>query len=254
MRSRSNLLVLLGIAFFVVGGVIVYLITTDDDDGGAEAAATGRRSSSPPPTSPPASLADDLIAENKLRTEEIDAGPARGRRDRQPQPARRAPPSPRASQADQQITSAGVQLQPTRTFTIPEGFDAVAVQLDFVPGVAGYVSPGDRINLYGTVAGSPRRAACSPTSRCSTSTSRSRPAGAPPPIRTPSGTAPSVHRRRHLPARPAPRRRREGRLPHRVRRASTPRSSPTSRRPPGPPRARTPSTIFEEEPNDAFNG
>ena len=52
--------------------------------------------------------------------------------------------------ADQQITSAGVQLQPPRTFTIPEGFEAVAVQLDFVPGVAGYVNAGDRINLYGT--------------------------------------------------------------------------------------------------------
>ena len=46
VRSRSNLLVLLGIAFFVVGGVIVFLLTDDDDDGGAGAAATvagGRR-------------------------------------------------------------------------------------------------------------------------------------------------------------------------------------------------------------------
>ena len=46
MRSRSNLLVLLGIAFFVVGGVIVYLITSDDDDGGsgdAEQRPGGRR-------------------------------------------------------------------------------------------------------------------------------------------------------------------------------------------------------------------
>ena len=38
MRSRSNLLVLLGIAFFVVGGVIVYLITQDEQDGGSGAA------------------------------------------------------------------------------------------------------------------------------------------------------------------------------------------------------------------------
>src|SRR3546814_10923773 len=49
---------------------------------------------------------------------------------------------------DQQIISAGVQMA-SRTFDVPEGHDAVAVQIDFVPGVAGYVSAGDRINLYG---------------------------------------------------------------------------------------------------------
>src|SRR3546814_9656250 len=37
----------------------------------------------------------------------------------------------------------------SRTFDVPEGHDAVAVQIDFVPGAAGYVSAGDRINLYG---------------------------------------------------------------------------------------------------------
>src|SRR3546814_3529809 len=49
---------------------------------------------------------------------------------------------------DQQIISAGVQMA-SRTFDVPEGHDAVAVQIDFVPGAAGYVSAGDRINLYG---------------------------------------------------------------------------------------------------------
>jgi Flp pilus assembly protein CpaB len=50
--------------------------------------------------------------------------------------------------ANQQITSAGVQLQ-TRTFEVPEGYEAVAVQIDFVPGGAGYVNAGDHVNLYG---------------------------------------------------------------------------------------------------------
>src|SRR3546814_16001398 len=49
---------------------------------------------------------------------------------------------------DQQIISAGVQMA-SRTFDVPEGHDAVAVQIDFVPGAAGYESAGDRINLYG---------------------------------------------------------------------------------------------------------
>ena len=51
--------------------------------------------------------------------------------------------------ANQQLTSGGLQLQ-NRTFEVPEGFEAVAIQVDFVEGGAGYVSPGDRINLFGT--------------------------------------------------------------------------------------------------------
>lgn len=150
MRSRSNLLVLLGIAFFVVGGIIAYLITSDDDDGGSGAAEQVKVVVATTDVSA-GDLADDLIEENKLREVEIDAG--------------QLVPGAIGSLAqlegatftqnfaeNQQVTQVGVQL-PNRTFEIPEGFDAVAVQLDFVPGVAGYVSPGDRINLYATIEG-----------------------------------------------------------------------------------------------------
>ena len=148
MRSRSNLLVALGIAFFVVGGVIVYLITSDDDDGGAKAAERVTVVVASTDISP-GDLADDLIAENKLRTEEIDparivAGAVSSLNQLQ------GATFTQGFQADQQVTTSGVQLNPPRTFKIPKGFDAVAVQLDFVPGVAAYVSPGDLINLYGT--------------------------------------------------------------------------------------------------------
>lgn len=37
------------------------------------------------------------------------------------------------------------------TFTIPEGKQAVAVQLPFVSGLAGYAKGGDRVNIYATV-------------------------------------------------------------------------------------------------------
>lgn len=147
MRNRSNLLVLLGIAFFVVGGVIVYLLT-DEDDGGSTSDAAGPASVIVGSDDIPAgSLADDLIAAGRLKTVEVPAGGV----------------TPGAIQsvnqlagatfiqgfaADQQITSSGVQLQ-NRTFAVPEGFEAVAVQIDFVPGGAGYVSAGDRVNLYG---------------------------------------------------------------------------------------------------------
>jgi Flp pilus assembly protein CpaB len=147
VRSRSNLLVLLGIAFFVVGGVLVYLITDDDGDGGSKAAEQVQVVIATTDIEA-GSLANDLIEENKLRAVEID-------------PARLVAGAigsltqlegatfTQGFGANQQITQVGVQLANNRTFTIPEGFDAVAVQLEFVPGVAAYVSPGDHINLYG---------------------------------------------------------------------------------------------------------
>jgi Flp pilus assembly protein CpaB len=151
LRSRSNLLVLLGIAFFVVGGVIVWLITNDDDSG-SEAAAQVEVVIATTDVSA-GTLADDLIAENKLRAVRIDpsrlvSGAVGSLNQLQ------GATFTQSFAANQQITQLGVQLANNRAFEIPEGFDAVAVQLDFVPGVAAYVSAGDRINLYGTVGGS----------------------------------------------------------------------------------------------------
>ena len=151
MRSRSNLLVLLGIAFFVVGGVIVYLITSDDDDGGSGEAEQVQVVVASTAIEP-GQLADELIEQNKLRAVEVDASSlVAGAVGSVNQLA--GATFTQGFQANQQITTAGVQLQPARTFEIPEGLEAVAVQLDFVPGVAAYVSPGDRINLYGTLEG-----------------------------------------------------------------------------------------------------
>jgi Flp pilus assembly protein CpaB len=146
LRRRSNLMVLLGIAFFVVGGVIVYLLTGDDESpsagaGGPATVIVGTDDI------PAGSLADDLIEGGKLKAIEVPTEQV----------------SPGAIQslnqlagatfiqgfaAEQQIVSSGVQLQ-SRTFEVPAGYEAIAVQIDFVPGGAGYVSEGDRINLYG---------------------------------------------------------------------------------------------------------
>lgn len=148
MRRRSNLLVLLGVAFFLVGGLIVYLLTDDEDNGGSDGGAIG------PVTVvvgtediSAGSLADDLIESGRLKTIEV--------------PANQLTPGAVQSvnqlsgatfiqgfAADQQITTSGLQLQ-NRTFEVPEGYEAIAVQLDFVDGGAGYISQGDRINLYG---------------------------------------------------------------------------------------------------------
>jgi len=41
---------------------------------------------------------------------------------------------------------------------LPDGMEAVAVQLPYVPGVAGYVQPNDLINVYATVKNGPSNA------------------------------------------------------------------------------------------------
>lgn len=148
MRRRSNLLVILGIAFFIVGGVIVYLLTDDDDDGGGSADGSQEVSVVVAANDIPAgTLADELIEQGALRTTQVPVGslvPGAVQSVNQLEGATFV----QGFAKDQQITSSGVQLR-TRTFDVPEGFDGVAVQIDFVPGGAGYVSEGDRINLYG---------------------------------------------------------------------------------------------------------
>lgn len=151
VRSRSNLLVLLGVAFFVVGGVIVYLLTDDEGAGGGSGEVAPVTVVVGSTDIEAGALADELVEAGQLREVEIPA----------------AQLSPGAVQSlnqlagatfvqgfarDQQITASGLQLA-LRTFEIPEGFEAVAVQIDFVAGAAGYVNTGDLINLYGVFDG-----------------------------------------------------------------------------------------------------
>lgn len=55
-----------------------------------------------------------------------------------------------AVQAGQVIVPAAGSVQPT-SFTIPAGKQAVAVQVPFVAGLAGYARAGDLVNIYATV-------------------------------------------------------------------------------------------------------
>lgn len=43
----------------------------------------------------------------------------------------------------------------SEAISIPNGMQAVAVQVPFVSGAAGYVGPEDRINIYGVIKGAP---------------------------------------------------------------------------------------------------
>jgi Flp pilus assembly protein CpaB len=156
VRNRSNLLVLLGIAFFVVGGIIVYALTNDSGSGNSPAAGGPVNVVVATQDIPAGALAKDMIEQGHLKLEKV-------------LPTQLVPNAVQSIQQlstgtfvqgfakGQQITQGGLQSI-NRAFKVPEGFEAIAVQIDFVAGGAGYVNPGDKINLYGaypTLSGSP---------------------------------------------------------------------------------------------------
>jgi Flp pilus assembly protein CpaB len=53
-------------------------------------------------------------------------------------------------QAGTVVVSSAAPSAPT-SFTIPEGKQAVAVQMPFVSGLAGYAKAGDHVNVYGNI-------------------------------------------------------------------------------------------------------
>lgn len=150
MRQRSNLIILFGIAFLFIGGAIVYLIVSDDDDGSVRAGSSQATQSvlvakdDIPANTPGA----DAIEQGLLTTEEVAAG----------------------SQPVSVLTSVGAienqifAVDVTKGSTIstsqlaarslsniqvPEGFDGVAVTVNYANGGAGYIAPGDTVNVYG---------------------------------------------------------------------------------------------------------
>lgn len=151
MRQRSNLLVLLGIAFFLIGGAIVYLVVRAD--GGSSSAGASNSGSVPVLVASsdvePGTLGADLLKDGRVTMKQVAAS------------QRLSDALVTPSQLSNQITTTafgkgeqlrmgGMRAQSLRSQTvkIPDGFEAVAVQVDFVAGGAGYVAPGDEVNLY----------------------------------------------------------------------------------------------------------
>jgi Flp pilus assembly protein CpaB len=146
VRNRSNLLVLLGIAFFVVGGIIVYALTSDDDDGGSSGSQTVTvvvATKDIAAGSQANDVVDDgAVEEKRIPVDQLTAGAIQSVNQLE------GATFLQGFAADQQLTSAGVQsLQ--RGYDLPDGYEAIAVRLTFPQGVAGYVNTGDLINLYG---------------------------------------------------------------------------------------------------------
>jgi Flp pilus assembly protein CpaB len=146
VRRRSNLLVLLGVASFVLGLVAVYLITADDDAGGGGSAnrvpvlvAEGDLSAG--------ALGEDVITAEGVRVIEVDA--ERRAPDALTSPSQLSGARLTSTFVDgEQIRSAGVQSLGGARAEIPEGLEAVALDIGFVAGGANTIIPGDRVNVF----------------------------------------------------------------------------------------------------------
>ena len=152
MRQRSNLIILFGIAFFLIGGAIVFLVL-NDDDGGGTAAAPGQAEVTvfvAAQDIPANTLGSDVIEQGLLTTDTVAATS-------QPVGAITS-----AAGLDNQIFAVGVAegdvittsqlvVRSLSNVSVPEGYDGLAVTVPYVNGGAGYVAPGDTVNLYGVL-------------------------------------------------------------------------------------------------------
>jgi len=149
VRQRSNLIILFGIAFFLIGGAIVYLVATDDEDEGGTVASPGEVTVFVAAQDIPANTTGaDVIEQGLLGTEQVPAGS-------QPVGAITT-----AAGLDNQlfvvgvgegevITTSQLAVRSLSNVSVPEGYDGVAVTVPYTNGGAGYVAPGDTVNIYG---------------------------------------------------------------------------------------------------------
>lgn len=151
MGKRSNLIVTLGLAVFIVGAAATYLVVRNSDDGtvaGAGKASVLVADKPIPAGTTGAAAVNGGLVKNKAI--DIAAKPATALTD--------------VSQLAGKTVTLGVsegailtqeqfQTAQTRigTLKIPDGKTAVAVELANVPGVAGFAGAGDRINVYGVI-------------------------------------------------------------------------------------------------------
>lgn len=149
MRGRSNMLVLVGLVAFVLGLAAVYVVTKDDDGGGTalgpdsvEVLVAGQDLAS-------GALGDDVVAGNQYRVERINRADLLT--DAVTTPSQLSGQILTLNFAEgEQLRISGLRPQSplSQIAEIPDGFEAVAVGVDFIAGGAGYIAPGDRVNVF----------------------------------------------------------------------------------------------------------
>ena len=152
MGKRSNLIVTLGLAVFIVGAAATYLVVRNSDDGSTSTAGGRVPVLVADKPIPAGTTGSNVVTQGmvKTRTVEPAAKPATAITD----PAQLAGKTVTLGVSEGEIlTTDQFQTAQTRigTLKIPDGKTALALQLANVPGVAGFAGAGDRINIYGVV-------------------------------------------------------------------------------------------------------
>jgi len=152
MGKRSNLIVTIGLAVFIVGAAATYLVVRNSDDGstatGANRATVLVASKPIPAGTTGAKAASDGMVKSKAV--DLGAKPATALTD----VSQLAGKTVTLGVSEGEIlTTDQFQTAQTRigTLKIPDGKTAMAVQMTNVPGVAGFAGAGDRINVYGLI-------------------------------------------------------------------------------------------------------
>ncbi len=156
MAKRSNVIVTLGLAVFIVGAMATFLILRDSGEdtptaGSGRVAVLVAAKPIPAGTSG-ADAANGGLVKSKVVADSVK--PANALTD----PTQLAGRSASLGVPEGQIiTSDQFQQTQTRigTLKIPDGKTALALELANVPGVAGFAGAGDRINVYAVVKSSP---------------------------------------------------------------------------------------------------
>lgn len=143
---RSNLLVLLGLASFLLGLLAVYFITQDDGEVDVASPDTVEVLVAAE-TLDSGSLGEDLIANGRVRTERVAVAERAAGALTAPSQLSGARLTSTFAEGEQ-ITQAGVQAFGGSRAQIPDGFEAVALDIGFVAGGANSIIPGDRVNVY----------------------------------------------------------------------------------------------------------
>jgi Flp pilus assembly protein CpaB len=142
---RSNVLVFAGIACFVIGVVIVALLSRDNGGGGGAASGTTVDVLFAKEDIAAGTTGEDALA--KVEVKRIDAS--------QRQPDALSTQSQLGNQLftikfskGEQIRTGGLKVRSISNVPVEAGKEAVAVQVPFVAGGAGYLAPGDVVNVY----------------------------------------------------------------------------------------------------------
>jgi Flp pilus assembly protein CpaB len=141
---RSNQLVLAGIAFFVVGVVIVLIVGRD----------SGSSSNSGSNQKVSVLVAKESLAAGSKGSEVIDKVEVQQINAADKLPDALTSPSQLSNYRlvssfgkGEQILQSGLTLT-VASVAVPKGYEAVPIQMSYIAGGAGYVAPGDYVNIY----------------------------------------------------------------------------------------------------------